>query len=1122
MSRSLPRSGGEPAAPGDMTAIIDAFPWHETPLGPRTGWPGRLGGAVETMLLSPAPMALFWGAEAVAVFNDAFAALLPGTGADRLGRPLEDAWPEFGALVTAARAGRPPAPGQRRAVTLGPDFWPDLDARALRGSDGAVAGVMVTASSRDEARQNPGPGPHGPGANWTADPDGTLTGFSPRWFALTGLSEADALAAAWGGVIHPEDLERTLATWSAAVASGRPYDIEHRVRTGDGSYRWMRSRAEPRRDRAGAPILWHGRTEALDWRRVVENRQALLLDLADRFRAATERHDIVATATAALGREIGAARVVYAEIDLAHHEATVEAEWSRAEPAVPPGDAPEPEGRPAPVTVPLERLALGRRAEFEAGMTVVASDAATGAGLAVPLIRDGRLRALFHVAAEGPRAWLPEEVALVEDVATRSWDALERIASAAILRRNQARQSFLLVLGDRLREAVDVAEITEITAEALGRQLHVARAGYGEVSLDGASLAFATGWSDGGVPPLVGTLPFASLGAAPGEDLRRGLTAVFEGGGGAEVPLVAGVDTVMAVPLIRDGRLRAVLTAGRRDRHRWTAEEIALVGEVAARMWEALERARAEAALLDLNATLESRVGQRTAELASSEARFRTLFENAPAVIVLIRVGPDGQPVFEAVNAAAEAFMGRPASDIIGRDVAAVAGPGDPLRERSLECAATGQPVQYETSLEVEGEVRTAESVLAPLAIDGGEGQMLIAISRDITAQRSIEEQLRQAQKMEAIGQLTGGIAHDFNNLLTGIIGSLALMQKRLAQGRTETLERYAGLALASANRAAALTHRLLAFSRRQPLEAKAVDANALVVSMEDLLRRTIGESIVFQSVETPGLWPTLCDPHQLENALLNLAINARDAMPDGGRLTIETANAVLDEAYVAREPGVAAGQYVMLSVTDTGTGMPPDVMARAFDPFFTTKPIGQGTGLGLSMIYGFVKQSDGHIKIYSEPGQGTSIKIFLPRSQGAGEAAQPEAGEAAPRAEEGDTVLVVEDDVTVRDLVLEVLRELGYTALQAPDGPAGLALLRSARRVDLLVTDVGLPGMNGRQLADQARAARPDLKVLFITGYAENAAFGNGHLDPDMQMMTKPFAVDALAKRIRAMIRHG
>ncbi len=863
-----------------------------------------------------------------------------------------------------------------------------------------------------------------------------LTAFSPRWFALTGLSEPDALGDAWRTVIHPEDIERTTATWQASVASGRAFDVEHRIRTGDGSYRWMRSRAAPRRDRDGAPILWQGRTETLDWRRVVENRQALLLDLADRFRAATDRHDIVATATAALGREIGAARVVYAEIDLAHHEAAVEAEWTRL---------PVPEGRTAR-TLPLDALALGRRSEFEAGMTVMASDSDAGAGLAVPLIRDGRLRALFHVAADGQRSWLPEEVALVEDVATRSWDALERIASAAILRRNQARQSFLLVLGDRLREAVDMAEITETTAEALGRQLHVTRAGYGEVSEDGEALVFATGWSDQEGAPLVGTLPVASLGAAHVEDLRRGLTAVFEAGSADDgLPLLGGLGTVMAVPLIRDGRLRAVLTAGCRDHHRWSAEEIALVGEVAARMWEALERARAEAALLDLNATLESRVGQRTAELASSEARFRTLFENAPAAIVLIRVGPDGRAVFEAVNAAAEDFMGRPASDILGRDVVDVSGPGDPLPERSRECAATGLPVQYETSLEVEGEIRTAESVLAPLALDGGEGQMLIAISRDITAQRSIEEQLRQAQKMEAIGQLTGGIAHDFNNLLTGIIGSLALMQKRLAQGRTDTLERYAGLAMTSANRAAALTQRLLAFSRRQPLEAKAVD---------DQRARRVDGGAAAPHHRRKHRAAERRDAGPVADAMRPAPARERPAQPRHQRPRRHAGRRAAD--HRDRQRGARrrlcgprargdAGQYVMLSVTDTGTGMPPDVMARAFDPFFTTKPIGQGTGLGLSMIYGFVKQSDGHIKIYSEPGHGTSIKIFLPRFRGT-EEAPAEAARRRRRAEEGETVLVVEDDPTVRDLVLEVLEDLGYTALQAPTAPSAWRCCESGR----------------------------------------------------------------------------
>jgi len=942
---------------------------------------------------------------------------------------------------------------------------------------------------------------------------GRLGREAAAWPELT-----DIVAAALRG--------RSLSVVDRAVsARGLPLDFDASPVVGRDGLVLAALVVGPTRPQVERGPAWSAAGE----RKVVENRQAFLLGLADRFRAATAPHEITAAATAALGREVEAFKVIYAEIDLAHHEAASEAEWTPA--SSDSTAAVEPVSGAGPVSVrmtPLDSLAFGRAADLEAGLTIATSQATVGeAGVAVPLIRDGRLRALFRVTAAGPRAWLAEEVALVEDVASRTWDALERVQAAAILRRNQTRHSFLLVLGDRLRESTDSAEVMATTAEAVGRHLHANRAGYGEVAADGQALVFETGWSDGTVEPLSGTMTFEALGKAYVEELLRGLTSVFEAQSGPAAsgePTVAvlgrDVGTAVAVPLIRDGQLRAVLTLGRTDRHRWSAEEIALIGEVAARMWEALERARAEAALLDLNATLETRVEQRTAELASSEARFRTLFENAPASIFLIRVGPGERAVFEAVNAATELFMGRAAADIVGRDVSEATNPEDPLLARCLECAATGLPVQYEMNVAVGGEARTAESVLAPLAIEGGEGELLIGISRDITAQRRAEDQLRQAQKMEAIGQLTGGIAHDFNNLLTGIIGSLALMQKRLGQGRTDTLERYAGLAMTSANRAAALTHRLLAFSRRQPLEAKPVDANGLVQSMSELLRRTIGESIVLQSMETPGLWLTLCDPHQLENALLNLAINARDAMPDGGCLTVETANAILDDVDAAGEPGVDAGHYVVVSVTDTGTGMSPDVIARAFDPFFTTKPLGQGTGLGLSMIYGFVKQSDGYIKIRSEPGQGTTIRIYLPRYRGhdAETAAEPSGG--APRAKQGDTVLVVEDDVTVRGLVLEVLQDLGYTAIEARDGPSGLEVIGSRSRIDLLVTDVGLPGMNGRQLAEQARAARPDLKVLFITGYAENAAFGDGHLDHDMQMMTKPFAVDALAKRIRAMIR--
>ena len=1108
-------------SPPPPLPTIDNLKWDLTPLGPPDCWSDPMRAAVDLLRLSPVPMVSFWGSTATAIFNPAFAGLV----SDPLGSSARDGWPAFADLVEAGLAGRSLSIVERRLVAdlaagLMRDRWLDLDGSPVVDRSGLVLGVLVVArdatervkdtrrslarGSRDAARYE---------AGWVADQTGSITDLSPRWLALAGLGKNEGLGGEWIRSFHPEDRARTLQTWAAAVASGRPYDIEHRMRTGDGSYRWMRSRATARRGPTGLVLSWQGTTETLEHRKVVENRQALLLALADRFRSATEPHDITTTATAALGREMGATRVLFAEIDLARHEAAVEAEWTDG--SVDASDA----------VMPLAVLALGRALDFEAGMTIVGTEAESergSTGLAVPLIRDGRLRALLHIVSEIPRSWLPEEVALVEDVATRTWDALERVQATAILRRNQARQSFLLVLGDRLRDSVDTTEIMETTSEALGRQLHAHRAGYGEVGPDG-TLLYSVSWTNGTVAPFAPTMPLASLGARELEELGRGLTTVFEAGQAAdrdEFPaIVRGVSTAVAVPLNRDGRLRGIVTLGRTDAHRWSADEIGLIGEVAARMWEALERARAEAALIDLNATLELRVGQRTAELASSMARFRTLFENAPAAIFLVRVGPGDRAVFEAVNAATEQFTGRSGTELIGGDVSAATRADDPLLARCLECAATGRPVRYEMNVDVKGEPRTAETVLAPLSIESGDVRRLIGISHEITAQRRAEDQLRQAQKMEAIGQLTGGIAHDFNNLLTGIIGSLALMQKRLAAGRTDTIERYAGLAMTSANRAAALTHRLLAFSRRQPLDAKPVDLNKLVASMDELLRRTIGESTVLRTVETQALWLTLCDPHQLENALLNLAINGRDAMPEGGRLTIETANAILDNAYVAHEPGLEPGPYVVMSVTDTGLGMPPDVVARAFDPFFTTKPLGQGTGLGLSMIYGFVRQSGGHIKIYSEPGQGTSVKIFLPRFAGEDAEAVVEQPEVTPRAEDGETVLVVEDDATVRDLVLEVLRDLGYTALEEPDGLAGLLVLQSHRRIDLLVTDVGLPGMNGRQLAEQARLLRPDLKVLFITGYAENAAFGNGHLDPGMQMMTKPFAVDVLGKRIRTML---
>ena len=399
------------------------------------------------------------------------------------------------------------------------------------------------------------------------------------------------------------------------------------------------------------------------------------------------------------------------------------------------------------------------------------------------------------------------------------------------------------------------------------------------------------------------------------------------------------------------------------------------------------------------------------------------------------------------------------------------------------------------------------------------------AVARDVTAEKAAAERLKvtedallQSRKMEAVGQLTGGIAHDFNNLLTGIVGSLDLMRTRLAQGRTENVTRYIDAAMTSANRAAALTHRLLAFARRQPLIPKGVDANALVVSLEDLLRRTIGEAIDLRVLASDNLWTTLCDPNQLESALLNLTINARDAMPDGGKLTITTANARVGEVH-AEAPALAPGDYIRIEVADTGTGMSAEVVARAFDPFFTTKPIGQGTGLGLSMIYGFARQSNGHVLIESKPGRGTAIKLYLPRHKGHAAAEHAASIEADEHAATGETVLVVEDEPVVRGVIVEMLQDQGYRTLEATDGPSGLRILRTEKRIDLLITDVGLPGMNGRQLADQARESRADLKILFITGYAESVAIADGFLQPGMEMITKPFDLDNLSRRVRAMV---
>ncbi len=549
---------------------------------------------------------------------------------------------------------------------------------------------------------------------------------------------------------------------------------------------------------------------------------------------------------------------------------------------------------------------------------------------------------------------------------------------------------------------------------------------------------------------------------------------------------------------------------------------------------------------------LEERAAQRDrheAELRASEARLRAIIDTVP-VGILIAETPSGRLVES--NRQVEEIVGHPmiatpdvesygawqALHPDGRPVEPHEFPlarviRDGLARDEMECLyrrgdgrqvwirldaapiATGGAVvaildndkakRAEQDLEARVAERTAEL-----------GQANKALVAEMTRREAAEGQLRQIQKMEAIGQLTGGIAHDFNNMLAVIIGGLDLTRRRLLRGETDVV-RFVDAAMDGARRAAILTSRLLAFSRQQPLAPEPADANKLVAGMSELLHRSIGETIRMETVLAGGLWRIHADVGQLENAILNLAVNARDAMPDGGRLTIETANCHLDETYAEGHDGVTPGQYVMIAVTDTGSGMTEEVAARAFEPFFTTKPVGQGTGLGLSQVYGFVKQTGGHVKIYAEPGHGTTIKVYLPRFYGPADVAPAPAGSLAGiGAAAGEVILVVEDEDRVRQVSVATLTDLGYVVLAAASGAEGLRLLDSRPDIALLFTDIVMPDMNGRRLADEARRRRPELKILYTTGFTRNAVVHNGVLDAGVSFLQKPFTGEQLAARIR------
>ncbi len=684
--------------------------------------------------------------------------------------------------------------------------------------------------------------------------------------------------------------------------------------------------------------------------------------------------------------------------------------------------------------------------------------------------------------------------------------------------RLEARRLALVELADRFRDLDDPADIAYAAAEILGRTLQVSRAGYGTIDPVAETISIDRDWNMPGIKSLAGILHFRDYGSYV-DDLKRGETVVFADAetdprtrDTAQALKNISAQAAINMPVTEQGKFVAILYLNHADRRDWPPTELEFVRDVAMRTRAAVARRQAELELQALAASLEQQVAERTAE------RDRVWRNSRDLLVVL-----NGEGTLHLANPAWKAVLGYDPEEVDGKTYADFVLPDD--------VSKTGGALQ--TALEVhdvsafENRCRHKDGSFRWMSWHTSmEGGLVFAYGRDVTEEKNqaealqqAEAALRQSQKMEAVGQLTGGIAHDFNNMLSVVIGSLELLGRRLDSADSRA-HRYVETATEGAKRAALLTQRLLAFSRQQPLKPESIDANRLVSGMSDLLRHSLGVEIQLEAVLAGGLWRTHADPNQLENVILNLAVNARDAMPEGGRLTIETQNAHLDARYAAAHLGIAAGQYVLVAVTDTGMGMPEGVIAKAFDPFFTTKAVGKGTGLGLSQVYGFVKQSGGHVKIYSEPGEGTTVKIYLPR-QAAGQQESDTDGPASPlpRGEQREVVLVVEDEPAVRELSVELLSELGYRVLEADGAAAALRLIDAHPDIALLFTDVVMPEINGRKLAEEACRRRKGLRVLFTTGYTRNAVVHNGVLDAGVDLIGKPFTIEELAAKVRSVL---
>ena len=1040
---------------GGMRAAIAAFDWAATPLGPREGWPQSLRSAVDTMLDAGFAMFVAWGPALTFLYNDAYRPMLGARHPAALGATFADAWPDVWADVS---------PLVDRVLAGESVSFDDMHLVMTRnGYDEDTWWQFSYSPLRDEA--------------------GAIVGVLDVCVDVTAKVLNDrALAQERALLGESEGRFRALVDASA--------DVIYRM-----SADWQEMRQ-------------------LDGRGFLTDTDAPSVRWIEEYLPPDERPAVRAEIARAI-RDRG-------PFDLEHRvlraDGTIGWTRSRAIPILDDGGAiVEWFGAASDVTGEHEsRAALARSREKLALATQAAQlgqfDFWPQEGR---LEWDDRCRALFGLPPGAPityeSAFLaglhPDDLAASDAAVARVLDpAGDRTLDVEYrtigiddgVERHVHAQGHAIFDGDVPMRLIGTVQ--DVTADRRGQaalreteeRLRLAAQATNDAIWDWDLLRDRVEWN-------------AALHSAYGHAPRR-----VEPTGGWWIAQIHPDDRARI-----DHSIHAVIDG---TGHDWTDEYRFRRGDgsyadVKDRGYVIRDRAghaiRMIGAMLDVTDLKEAERGL-TRQVETAEGERRRLWDMTNDLMAT--AGVDGY--LKAINPAWTRLLGWDEAHLLARPFAEFIDPADREETRNvIERLAAGETVTgfVEQLVTRDGDRRTIMWDAVP------QGDIFYVVGRDLTEQRAAEDRLRQAQKMEAVGQLTGGIAHDFNNMLTGVIGSMDLLKRHLAEGRTDRVDRYVDAATTSAQRAAGLTQRLLAFSRRQSLDVQAVDVNATIVGMEDLLRRTLGERIGLALELDADAGIVLTDANQLESALLNLAINARDAMADGGTLTVRNAVVRLDADYVRDLEGLEPGDYVVLCVADTGTGMTPDVIAKAFDPFFTTKPIGQGTGLGLSMIYGFMRQTDGHVRIVSAPGQGTTVNLYLRRHEGEAEAAAPDALPLRPA--EGECVMVVEDDPAVRMLVTEVLETLGYGVIAAHDGRQAARLLDARPPIDLLVTDVGLPGMNGRQVADYARERLPGLKVLFVTGYAEQAAIRSGFLAEGMDLITKPFAIDALSAKIREMI---